>query len=443
MGAAWGPPRRVCSVRRTLRLPIALVTAVVVAEAAVGLLRPRDRGPEPVSVQPRAYFSEAELERGDAFRRGQRWLFVAGVVVDLGLLVVLVRRPPRALGRRFGHPVAAGAAAAAALSVGLAVASLPIDAVARQRARDVGLVTQSWGGYAWDWVRSQGIGAALAGAGGALLLVGMRRFGPHWWLPGAVIVVGFGAVMTYAGPVVLDPIFNRFTPLAAGELRSDVLALAKRAGVDVGQVYEIDASRRTTGANAYVAGLGTTKRVVIYDNLIEDFTPAETRLVVAHELGHVRYDDVPKGLLWVAIVAPFGMFAAAQLTRRLAPEAREGTPAVLPAVALSLALLVPAITFVSNQLSRDVERRADAYSIELTNEPRTLIDFQRRIAVQNVSDVTPPAWWQFMVGTHPTTLERIGLGEAFERQLARGASVSRARQDPGEADPGGRPPGGS
>ena len=279
-------------------------------------------------------------------------------------------------------------------------------------------------------MRSQAIGAVLAGAGGALLLVGMRRFGSRWWLPGAVVIVGFGAVMTYAGPVVLDPIFNRFTPLPAGELRTDVLALAKRAGVDVGQVYEVDASRRTTGANAYVAGLGATKRVVIYDNLIEDFTPAETRLVVAHELGHVHFDDVPRGLLWVAIVAPFGMLAAALLTRRLAPADSEGTAAVLPAVALSLALLVPAITFVSNQLSRDVERRADAYSIELTREPGTLIDFQRRIAIQNVSDVTPPAWWHALVGTHPTTLERIGLGVAFERELSSARPAEAARPGP-------------
>ena len=99
---------------------------------------------------------------------------------------------------------------------------------------------------------------------------------------------------------------------------------------------------------------------------------------------------------------------------------------MLPAVALSLALLVPAITFVSNQLSRDVERRADAYSIELTDEPRTLIDFQRRIAVQNVSDVTPPPWWQFMVG-HPPDHARAD----------RPGGGLRARAQPGSSGWGG------
>ena len=134
----------------------------------------------------------------------------------------------------------------------------------------------------------------------------MRRFGRDWWAPGAAAVAGFALVFTYLGPVVLDPVFNKFTPLPAGATRDDVLELARKAGVDVGEVYEVDASRRTTAANAYVTGIGHTKRVVLYDTLLKDFTPAETRLVVAHELGHVRYRDVPHGLLWLALVAPFG-----------------------------------------------------------------------------------------------------------------------------------------
>lgn len=401
--------------RRTLRLPVALVAAVVVAEVAVVLLRPRDNGPEPVVVDARAYFSPAQVEKGQDFRQGQLALYGARLLIEGGLLVLLVRRPPRRLRRDFRRPVLAGAVAAAALSLVLGLAPLPIRAIARERAKDVGLVTQSWTGWLGDVAKGEAIGAAIACAGGALLLLGMRRFGPRWWAPGAVVVVAFGIAFTYAGPVVLDPVFNRFTPLPAGRARTDVLDLARRAGLRVGEVYEVDASRRTTAANAYVSGLGRTKRVVIYDNLLRDFTPAETRLVVAHELGHVRYHDVPHGLLYLAIVAPFGMLAVALLADRLAPRDGQRTPAALPAVALAIALVSPAITVVSNQLSRAVERRADAYSLQLTSEPRSLIDFQRRIAVKNVSDVDPPAWVTFLLGTHPPTLERIGAAEAFER----------------------------
>jgi STE24 endopeptidase len=402
-------------VPRTLRLPVAIVAAVVVAEVAVVLLRPRDSGPEPVVVEARAYFSLAQVEKGQDFQRGQLALYGARLLIEGGLLVLLVRRPPQRLRRDHRRPVLAGAAAAAALSVALGLAPLPVSAIARERAKDVGLITQSWTGWLGDVAKGEAIGAAIAGAGGALLLFGMRRFGPRWWAPGAVVVVAFGIAFTYAGPVVLDPVFNRFTPLPAGRARTDVLDLARRAGLRVGEVYEVDASRRTTAANAYVNGLGRTKRVVIYDNLLRDFTPAETRLVVAHELGHVRYRDVPHGLLYLAIVAPFGMLAVALLADRLAPRDGQRTPAALPAVALAIALVSPAITVVSNQLSRAVERRADAYSLQLTSEPRSLIDFQRRIAVKNVSDVDPPAWVTFLLGTHPPTLERIGAAEAFER----------------------------
>jgi STE24 endopeptidase len=198
-----------------------------------------------------------------------------------------------------------------------------------------------------------------------------------------------------------------------------VLELAERAGVDVGEVYEIDASRRTSAANAYVAGLGRTKRVVLYDNLLRDFTPAEVRLVVAHELGHVRHRDVPNGLLYLAIVAPFGMFAVARLGEALAPREAAGRPLALPGVVLAVALVAPTVTAVSNQLSRAVERRADAYALELTGEPETQIAFQRRIAVKNVSDPDHPAWVTFLLGTHPPTLERIGQAAAAARASSR------------------------
>jgi STE24 endopeptidase len=247
----------------------------------------------------------------------------------------------------------------------------------------------------------------------------MRRFGRRWWIPGTAVVVAFGVVITYAGPVVLDPLFNTFKRLPAGQTRTDVLALAKRADVEVGQVYEVDASRRTSAANAYVNGLGHTKRVVLYDNLLKAFTPAEVRLVVAHELGHVRHRDVPRGLLYLLIVAPFGMLAVARLGERLAPRDSAGTPLVVPALILAVAIVSSTITVASNQLSRAVERSADAFALQLTHEPQTQIAFQRRIAIKNVSDPDPPGWVTFLLGTHPPTIERIGQAATAARASSR------------------------
>jgi len=244
----------------------------------------------------------------------------------------------------------------------------------------------------------------------------IRRFPERWWIPGAGSVIAFAVLTLYLSPVVIDPLFNRFEALPKGALRSEVLDLADRAGVEVGEVYEIDASRRTSASNAYVGGLGRTKRVVLYDNLIEDFSPAQVRSVVAHELAHVKHSDVPKGLLWLAIVAPAGLLSIQRLTEMVVrnPERRAG-PAVLPALALSVGLVSFALSTAGNAMSRPVEARADAFALELTRDPKAFIELERGLVLRNVADPDPPAILHTLFGTHPTPVERIGFGEAFGR----------------------------
>ncbi len=396
------------------RLPIALAAAVVVAQAAVVLLRPREGVIDPDPVSERSYFSEAQLERARAYRGPQTALGLGGMVVEGGVLAVLIARPPRVLRRPWRHPFIAGAAAGAVLSVSLAAATLPLAAVAHQRSRDVGLATQGWAGWLGDQARSWAVGGVLAGGGAVLLLGVQRRFPRRWWLPAAGGTVVIGAAFLLLSPIVIDPLFNRFTPLPEGRTRSDVLRLARQAGVDVGQVYEVDASRRTTAANAYVTGLGHTKRVVLYDTLLKNFTPAEARLVVAHELGHVHYRDVPRGLLFLALIAPTGLFAVQRLTERLAPG-RAGTAGVLPAAVLAIGVASFGLTTISNQLSRRVEARADTYALSLTGASEPFVAMERRLALSNVADPDPPAWRTALFATHPSTVQRIGAGEAFER----------------------------
>jgi STE24 endopeptidase len=399
--------RIVTSMRWSLRLPAVIVAAVAAAEAAVALLRPRGPRTVPMPVDPREYFSDAELDAARAFRSGQRALFAASTAVEGALLLALVARPPAPLAG--GRPVARAAAAAAALSAGGTVATLPLSAWSRRRAMRVGLVTQSWPGWAGDLVKANAIGAGLSAAGGALLAAGMRRLGRRWWVPGAAGAVGFGALSMYAGPVLLDPLFNKFTP-ADPRLRADVVELARRGGVRVDRVLVVDASRRTTASNAYVTGLGGTRRVVLFDNLLRDFSPTEVRLVIAHELAHVRHADVPRALLLLALVAPAGTLATARLAEALGarPDGR-----AVPATALALGLLSPVLAAVSSRLSRRVEERADAFALRLTGDPDTHIAFHKGIAVRNVAEPDPPRAWHALFGTHPTTLERIGIAEAL------------------------------
>jgi len=255
-----------------------------------------------------------------------------------------------------------------------------------------------------------------------LLLLIVRRFPRRWWIGGSVAVVAISVLFAYVSPIVLEPIFNKFEPLPKGQLRSDVLRLADQSGVDVGEVYRVDASRRTTGVNAYVNGIGHTKRVVLYDNLIEKFDRDQINSVVAHELGHVRHRDVPRGLLWLIIVAPAAMFLIQRLSERFArPEAHlgegraEATALAVPAVALALGVVSFTVQIASNSLSRSVERSADAYALNLTRDPAAFISLERRLTTDNIGDPAPPALLQALFGTHPTSVDRIGAALTWAR----------------------------
>ena len=332
--------------------------------------------------------------------------------------LVAARRPGAARRRArrgalrgpFRRPLLAAAAAGAALSVDVSIAVLPLKVVGRERAkrrrprhavlerlrpRHRGLV-----GHRRRHRRRRRGGRARRSSAGSRAAGGS---------PGSAVVVAFGVVTIYAGPVVLDPLFNTFKALPGGPgaLRRARARRARPASTS-GEVYEIDASRRTTAANAYVTGLGHTKRVVLYDTLLENFSRDELRLVVAHELGHVHYDDVPNGP-----AVPRDRRAVRDARGRAAdrPPGARGTrrPARDAAGARAQRhVMTTTITTISNQLSRAIEARADAFALQSTSEPEPFISFEQRITLRNLSDPDPPDWITFLLATHPPAIERIG-----------------------------------
>ena len=382
---------------------------LTVSELGRRLLTPRDPLPEAPPVDLERYFTAEEIARGARFARPQLALALARAAVDVGALSLVVLRPPRLFARV--DPVIAGAAAGAGLAVALSLPSLPLAAIARRRAIGAGLVTQSWPGWAVDLTKANAIQAAFAAAGGETMVLITRRYPSTWWLPAAAASVLVGGVFAALAPVLLDPVFNSFTPLPEGETRSDVLALANAAGVEVGEVFSVDASRRTTAANAYVTGLGPTKRVVLYDTLLDRYSRDEVRVVVAHELAHVRNRDVPRSVLYGALIAPALAFTVQQLSWRLSDE--RGTAGALPALALATAVISAPIGLVGNRLSRALELRADAFSLELSGSPNAFVSFERTIALQNVADLDPPRWVRTLISTHPPAAERIAAAVAW------------------------------
>lgn len=389
---------------------------MAVAEVAAVVMKPDSGVSAPLRVRAGDVFTAAQLDRARSFGHGQLALFVAGMLVQVVVLTVLVLRARRQVaGGSLRRPILRSAWTGALVVTLTALAVLPLQGWAQQRAIDVGLATGSWGIWLWDGARTIALTAAIAAAGTAAAVALARRWPRGWWLPSSLIVVGAAVVGQLLWPLVIAPRFNHFTKLPAGPQRTALVQLARRAHVPVSGVYVIDASRRTSEVNAYVTGIGAGRRIVLYDTLLSGVPAREARVVVAHELGHVRANDVPHGLLYVLIVAPLGMLAIALLLRAWGPRGPEPPvgPSHVPALLAAVALVTLLITVTSNQLSRAVEARADGFALRLTHDPAAFIAQERSIALRNLIDPDPPALSHLLFGTHPTTLERIGAARAF------------------------------
>jgi len=288
--------------------------------------------------------------------------------------------------------------------------TLPFAVALRRHVLDYGLSHQPWGAFALDLVKSEALDVVVTSLA-LVVLVGCARRWPRAWpavAGGAVATLVLLGSLVY--PLVVEPLFNSFTPLPDGPLRTRILDLADREGVDVDEVLVADASRRTTTLNAYVSGFGGTRRVVVYDNLVEDLGEDETVSVVAHELSHAEHQDVLVGSTLGAAGAALGvgLLALVVAGRRGSGVADPRTvPRVLVLVALAGLLASP----VQNGISRQVETRADVDALRVTGDPAAFVSLQQQLARRSAADLTPPAWSQAWFGSHPTTMSRIGLAE--------------------------------
>ncbi len=395
--------------------------AVLLAFILTWLLGPGS-GIDGPQVDPSNFFDRNLLERAGDYRSEGRLIAVASMLLGLAVLAVLaIWRPPflrsvfEKLGRR---PITGAAATGAGITVLLALVRFPLDLIQLNRGRDYGLITQDFSGWLSDLLVGTLIGLVLAAAGAALAMWLWRRFRQRFWAAGSVLAIAYAVLFTWLWPVVVSPLFNSFQTLPDGPVRQEVIRLADRAGVEVGNVYEVDASRRSSTLNAYVNGLGSSKRVVIYDNAINQLSDAELSALIAHELSHVESNDLYRGLAFAILVIPLGVLfvqlATTALVRRRGDD--PGGPAIIPALALTVSLATMALSVPGNVLSREIEAHADRSAMELTGNPDGLIGLQVRLAKSNLTDPDPPAVYQYLFGTHPTAVQRISTAEAVKAQ---------------------------
>jgi STE24 endopeptidase len=290
--------------------------------------------------------------------------------------------------------------------------SLPFGAWRHTVLRDYGLSTQDWRGWAVDLLKSGALGVVT----GAVVLAGfytLTRYAPGWWWAfGAAGAAALVVLLSFVFPVLVEPVFNRFTPMPAGPLRDELVMMAARDGMPVRDVLVADASRRTTGLNAYVSGFGATRRIVLYDTLLREAPAGEVRSVVAHELGHAKDRDPEVGTLLGAIGAAAAVVALYLLGEWEALLRRAGVDSIGSPTAIGLVLAVMALAgLVSGPLeslvSRRVEARADQHALRLTGDCAEFAAMQLRLATVNIADVDPPRIEYLLFATHPDTVERL------------------------------------
>ncbi|MDX6227718.1 MAG: endopeptidase [Frankiales bacterium] len=373
-------------------------------------------------------FTSVELQRLNSYRSQVHppsyVAFGLSVLVPLLLgltpwgtrLVTAVARP---LGGGWGWRVVGGGLV---LMLLVKLLTLPFDAWGESVQRRFGISNQDWGAWTVDQLR--GLGLTLA-VGLPVLALGyaLVHWLPRWWWAAAAgLVAALIVGISFAYPVLIEPLSNKFVSLQEEPLRTELLQLAAEDHVKVSDILVADASRRTTAENAYVSGFGATKRIVIYDTLLRPNVPrVQVRLIVAHELGHAKHNDVLHGTLEGALGSA-GAVCLLYLLITWPPllrRARIDNIADGRSVALAIAL-VTLLTFlgtpVENLISRRIEARADVHSLDLTRDPAEFVRTQVLLTLSNVSGLQGNPLQYGLFANHPSTPERIALARDWAKQ---------------------------
>ncbi len=368
------------------------------------------------AVDLHAVFSDAELSRATRFARFERVLWVLSQVALVAVLAVYAAR-----GARFARESAAGPIGTGMLlgMLGFAlvwIAQVPFQLVSLWWERRYGISKANY--FEWLFEGWFGLGATFLFLCFALLIVMAlaRVLGDRWWLLGGPAFVGLAALFLLVSPYLL-PNTHRLDDPA---LLADARAYERAEGVGPIRIDVQDVSEFTEAANAMALGVGPTRRIVLWDTLLE-FPRAEASFVLAHEIAHHSRDHLPKGLAWYALFALPGAWAIARATRR-----RGGmrNPLAVPLSLLVLVVLQLAALPFENAIGRRIEAEADWVALERARNPAAARGAFRRFTVDSLSDASPPGWAYVLLDGHPTIEQRLGMIEAWDVRHATSAAQS-------------------
>ena len=284
-----------------------------------------------------------------------------------------------------------------------------------------GLSTQTHKGWGLDLAKSLFLGLLLGTLIVEVIYYLLRAFPSLWWLIAGLVILLLTTLLTNLAPLLILPLFFRLTPLPEGEIAKRLTDLAERAGTKVRGVFTIDLSSKTRAANAALIGLGNTRRIILGDTLYEGYTPEEIETILAHELGHHVHGDMARGIIIQSALILLGFYFTHLALNWWSPLLGFEAPydiAALPLFALSMGTFFLITTPLANLYSRSREQEADQYALEITHKPEAFISVMIKLANQNLANVEPEPWVEFLLYSHPAINKRIRQGKEFKRAMA-------------------------
>jgi Zn-dependent protease with chaperone function len=365
----------------------------------------------------------ADRPEAKRYNRIKRWLGIADFVLGLGMLVVLVATGWSGTLRDIAYRVAFQNYILAVflfvlllLSIGKLL-GIGLDYYGFRLEHRFQLSNQRFRAWAWDEVKGFLLGLVLASILTELLYFMIREFPQHWWVLAWAIFLALAVLMAQLAPVILLPIFYKFEPLQDEELKSRLVRLGERSGTRVRGVYKWNLSEKSKKANAALTGLGNTRRIILADTLLDNYSPDEIEAVLAHELGHHVHKHILKSIAVQAGITFVGFWAANWALHyavdRLGMFETLADFANLPLLALvSTALSLVALPAL-NAFSRYNERQADRYAFQSIDDIEPFVSSMNKLADQNLAERKPSRLVEALFHSHPSISRRVAAAEAW------------------------------
>lgn len=379
------------------------------------------------AADPELYMTPQRIELTHEYSRIQDWLYFLSIPMEWGIYLFILIFGASVWMRNRSHEVTRFRIVHTVLYVLLLsiltwIVSFPLSWIRHETAVKFGVSVQPFSDWMHDNVIDFWVNWVIMAATVWVIYALMRRT-KRWWFYTWLISIPFTLFLTYIQPVILDPLYDEFHRLNDGPLKEKILNLAHRADIPADNVYVVDKSKDTKALNAYVNGIGSNLRIVLWDTTLQKLNDREILFVMAHEMGHYVKHHLMKSVVGSIAMTFVGLFLASRLfhwsIRRWGSHCGIRSPAdlsSLPLLLLIFAVLSFAGTPIENTVSRQAEHAADVYGLKMTHDPKAAIGFFHKAAPISLSEENPPALVKFFEYGHPTDMERIVYFMNHEKQ---------------------------